>query len=301
MSGTIAEGTGATWDASVADIKNGDDANEATFSPPITVLTRRTKFIFEELFTRGIRKFASYATVAAAKGATTGTVTTGDIVRIAGLGFFSYNSDTAGETELAPLRYIVTGSAGGIWRNVAAGFQSFAIANGLATLDATAKVPSAQLRGHVVASYTVPLPAATLTGTGAFVENAALDLTIPNLAVGDLIVASGGVLLGGSSTASSHFDFQLRLKKTDGSNVLDNAQTPGSQNTLAWGAVSTPASGSTILGMALAGGHVVRSIDLLTPTATSLVVRPAYQGPNASSYSFFQPGVVGLLHIRNPA
>lgn len=299
MSGTIAEGAGATYPASVADIKNGDDANEATFSPPITVLTQRTKFFTEELFTRGVRRIKDFSTSALAKAVVAGQVTTGDVARIAGLGLFFYNSDTGGDVELSPVQFIVTGTAGGIWRNIAMGYQSRAVANGLATLDAGAKVPSAQLRGHVVASYVAPA-AASVTGTGSFVEVPALDLTIPNLVVGDIILVVGGLLLGGSATVSSHYEAQFRLKKTDGTNVLDNTATPGSSNILAWSGVRAPASGSTILGMPMTGGHVVRSIDLATPTSTSLVVRAAYQGNTGASFGFLQPGIVGILHLRNP-
>lgn len=295
MSGTINDAVVTTWPASIADILNGDDANQATFSPPITDLAKRTRFDHDELFTRGVRRMKSFASSAAAKAVNTGDVTTGDIARIAGQGIYFYNSDTAGDPELSPQQLLVTGTAGGIWRNIAIGYQSKNIANGIAGLDASAKVAAAQLRGQVIASYGHPSSSsatAGLTGTGARVDvtGTFLDITITGVQANDLIVALPSVVIG-LAAANGYVNLFYTIKKTDNTLVYDFAS----------GLVTSVSGLSGSISVPMAGIYRVDPNDLLTPTSTSLKIGVAQRATTGTTISFSGQSNFGILHIRNPA
>lgn len=299
MSGVINDSIGTAltdYPGATADILNGDDADQDTFSPPLVNLAQKARWNNEEILTRGSRRLRFAASVAAAKALT--DLRTNDTVRIDHLGVYVFNSSDGGESDLAPVRYTVT--SGGILRAVAFGHQARNTANGSVGLDAAARVPSAQLRGHVVAVYDMRGYSATggaTVGTGSAIpvdvtaSAPGSELTIPNLEAGDIIMVCG-VLAVGILTANQYAIYHYMLHKTDNTLL-------GQLATVAYLANGSPPAAGPGLGMC--GSRVVEAFMLTTPTATSLKVRVHQQattGVQTAITTLSSAG--GIYHIRKP-
>ncbi len=206
MSGTITPVD--VFTASVPDIKNGDDGIEATFSQPLQALTNRTHNLNLTLTSRGVPRVRTVANQAALV-ALTG-MTNGEHAIIKNQGLYEYDP-SSGATIAPP--FVLAAAGGGRW--IFVGTTVVGAASGLAPLDASSKVPHANLRGHVVSSSSFSIAGQSGTvGTGGI--NVGSPSSQPLVAghvwhfVGDVLMAKAF-----GSLAGQRFSFSLEVTQPD--------------------------------------------------------------------------------------
>lgn len=246
--------------ASYPSIANGEAGNGTVFTAPHQVAANRTKFL-KGLLDNGIRKIREVADAATLK-ALTG-LANGQLAQLARTGIYTYASDTDGDGELAPRRYTVT--AGGILRAVAFGIDSLNVANGVAGLDASAKVPSSQLRGHIVAAYVLPDLIGGDAGTGTFKEVTTSFVNIPNVAVGDMLVVEGNLQIN-LPASGNYLSIKYRLRDTADATI---------STTQGWAATAPTNLPSSLYAVGIfpvSGVYVVQNADVVAGTTLKVTL-----------------------------
>lgn len=159
----------------------------------------------------GIQKIRSVATVAALK-AVTGQAT-GDHIVVVDTGLFQFDGASLATSD--DVTVVTPTAGGGRWLGVG---RSARVANGYAPLDATAKVPVANLRGQLLASSS-NATVGTTTGNLTTQTQAILAGQLPvTLAVGDLLISQivGTFTI---STGSNSVVMGMTITQPDTTNV----------------------------------------------------------------------------------
>lgn len=201
MSG-VETGNPNLYHSIIASLRTGDKLNEANLRAPLIHLADNDAFLNGLVGpagagTKRLFKVANPTELQALIG-----LAEGDVIRVGDQGIYTYHTSDGGLLTVAPKRYLI--AAGGIAK--ATWHDATNTANGLAGLSADARVPNANLRGQVVATYTpTPLVAQAVTSnahTRALVTGGSLLLS--GLEDGDLLVAavSFGISNPGASSSA---------------------------------------------------------------------------------------------------
>lgn len=217
----------------------GDPANQSAFSVPLQRLLDNCKWLYEQIVTSGvfaIRKVADLTALAALTGMTDGQVAW---VAKRGLFFYVDPDSTSPVTNLV----VQPGTGSGRWFH--GDYLTRNAANGLAGLDASAKVPAANVpQTLLVASYVEPVGATGSAGT--MTDIAGSTVTTAGAQTGDRLEVEAVVGFGMTGV----IDVGARL-------VL-GASTTQCQ---AGGSVSTSGTGVSTL-FTLVGARVLASGDI---------------------------------------
>ncbi len=159
-------------------------ANAASLTQGLQPLTNRTKYLREQIFTRGAVRFrqGSAATMAALTGVTDGEafqVYSGATEQ----GIYIYDADG---TQTADSFFVYTATGMGVGRWVHEAFSLLNTTPGFAKIDAAGKILSTVTPNRIVAAYQY------LNGAGAFnttsivaVDITGFTLAVPSCLVGD--------------------------------------------------------------------------------------------------------------------
>lgn len=217
----------------------------------------------------GVLRLRSVASIAALKGVT--GQTTGDHAAVKDLGIFQFDAASALSSD--DVNVVTPTAGGGRWLLIVRGLRG--IANGIASLDATSKVPAAQLRGQLLASgSTSPSSAsATMPSQATDVYTGLLSTT---LAVGDVwaVASQFTVTMGGAGlSASEDTRAAFRIVQPDTSSV----ELSGGTFWIPRGAVTRKATPCGFFKATQAGTHTLtfQLIYSTTPTNVTYSVSAA--------------------------
>lgn len=178
---TTKTGDGTTFSNTLQVPIDTETASAASVWTGFQRLLDNGKYLYDRIFTSGVlalRRVADQAALAALTG-----MTTGQIALVDRLGAFMW---IAGDATTALTNWVVA-DAGNTGRWVHWLYLARGAANGLASLDAGAKVPTAQLSNAIIGTY-YSEAGASIVATGTFQPAGVQTFTAP-IRAGDLLEA----------------------------------------------------------------------------------------------------------------
>lgn len=197
----------ATWGSNPTYPEDGVDPETAAgLEVSIQSALNRAEFLSAVQAT-GVPRVRSVSSIAALK-AVTGQ-TTGDHVVVKDLGFFQF--EAAAVLTSDDVNIVTPTVGGGRWLLNTRALRG--AINGLASLDATARVPAAQLRGQLVSTGTTGVTSFSGGTASGSESNAIASLFTPSLVVGQVFEVHGSFFCSRTSGTSTdgevirfHFD-----------------------------------------------------------------------------------------------
>jgi hypothetical protein len=275
---TILTPTGSYGTDNVSVPVDGDPRNAGSIQPAFQSLLDKTSATKARL-DAGVNKVRTVADLTTLKGLT--GMATGEHAVVKNLGLYEFDSGSA--LTVAEPVIVQPTVGGGRWLHVN---RSTGVANGFATLDATAKVPAAQLRGQIVA-YNIPFVASTGTLTsGSPVTLSGAVAVIAGAVAGDVLLASGAYNIT-NPTAGNYFKLQYIVTKGDDTPIT----------TIAQALVLNHPSGVTPVAN-LTGGYIFQASDLVSGSPKVKMQADGTTGTTATTGQF--ANTICVSHYRGP-
>lgn len=137
-----------------------------------------------------------------------GSVSGGHIFHVWGVGLFEFVEDVTG--DVPPLQYGANDGSGAWFLLPTAALGA---ANGIATLDATSRVPAAKVRNGIIETYGALLGVkGTLyssTGVSGYSDVGAAAISIPNVLTNDVLMLRASIPLRASATAGGSVELYM--------------------------------------------------------------------------------------------